>query len=244
MTFFQYLRRLASGIKAKDCGNSYRSVKFARRVAKTEQTDIQRILVFGDSNSILSEGSNGPWPKLLEDKDPLRYNIFNESCDGRTTRYDIGGRNGVSVISKKLAENAPLDYVLIMLGTNDVKRKYGPPSAAEIVDGMRNIIDLVETHGYGARPILLTPPPLGSEIIGELANAKHRISPVVDEYRLLVVNRNIRLIDVFSILEINTDFENDMVHLNAFGRQKIAEAVLSELQGENTYNEQTDTSEK
>ena len=88
-------------------------------------------MVFGDSNAFRPGRSETSWPKLLEARDPRYLNIFNESCDGRTTRYDIGECNSINVIGKKLTSHSPLDYVVVMLGTNDVKNKYGPPSSAD-----------------------------------------------------------------------------------------------------------------
>jgi lysophospholipase L1-like esterase len=186
-------------------------------------------MVFGDSNAFRPGHGKKSWPKLFEDKGPLHVNIFNESYDGRTTRYDRGECNGLGVINKKLISYAPLDYVVVMLGTNDVKNKYGPPSSAEIAEGMSRILEIIENHGDGAKPILLTPPPLGNVITGELAGAQPRIPSVVDEYRRLSINRNVRLIDIFSILEVSTDLESDMIHLNAVGRRKVANSVWDSL---------------
>ena len=38
------------------------------------------------------------------------------------------------------------------------------------------------------------------------------------------------MIDIYSILEVGTDFESDMIHLNAVGRKKIAKTVWANLQ--------------
>jgi len=187
-------------------------------------------MVFGDSNAYRPGSSKKSWPKLLEAKDPLHLIVLNESCDGRTTRYDIGECNGLSVIAEKLIAHEPLDYVVVVLGTNDVKNKYGPPSPAEIAEGMSRILEIIENHAGGAKPILLTPPPLGNVNSGELAGAQPRIPSVAVEYRRLSRNLNVQMIDIYSILEINTDFESDMIHLNAVGRKKIAKAVWADLQ--------------
>ena len=123
--------------------------------------------------------------------------------------------------------------VVVMLGTNDVKNKYGPPRVAEIVEGMHLILDLIDNRGGGAKPILSTPPPLGNVTSGELAGAQQRIPFVVDEYRRLAMNRDIYLVDIHSIIEINTDLEPDMIHLNVIGRRKVANAVWDNLRGVN-----------
>jgi len=226
---FRYFRKFADGVKTKACNRKYGFSKPTWNIDMTHRTNIKRIMVFGDSNSFRPGHDKESWPKLFEDKDPLHFNIFNESYDGRTTRYDSGECNGLGVINKKLIAHAPLDFVVVMLGTNDVKNKYGPPSPAEIADGMSRILEIIENHGGGAKPILLTPPPLGNLTSGGLADAQPRIPSVVDEYRRLSINRDVRLIDIYSILEVSTDLESDMIHLSAVGRQKVANAVSANL---------------
>jgi len=190
----------------------------------------KRIMVFGDSNAFRPDGGNTCWAALLEDRDPVHLCVFNESCDGRTTQYDTGERNGLSVIGDKLTLHAPLDYIIIMLGTNDVKSQYGPPSAADVADGIRQILDLIDAQSGGARPILMTPPLLGNVTSGDLAGTQSQISSVAVEYRLLAMNRDICLIDIHAILDSRTDLEPDKIHLNAAGRQKVDDAVWANLQ--------------
>jgi len=189
-------------------------------------------MVFGDSNAFRPDGGNTCWATLLENKDPAHLNVFNESYNGRTTQYDVGERNGLSVIKSKLASHAPLDYVIVMLGTNDAKSKYGPPSAADVADGMGQILDSIDAYGGSAEPILMTPPPLGNVTTGELAGAQSRISLIAIEYRSLAADRDIRLIDIHAILDNRTDLEPDQIHLNAAGRKKVANAVWENLQDE------------
>ena len=227
---FRFFKKLVAGVKAKTYCNTHESNKSTRRITKTDRTNIKRIMVFGDSNAYRPGNNKKSWPTLLEAKDPLYLNVFNESCDGRTTRYDSGECNGLSAISEKLTAHEPLDYVVVMLGTNDVKKKYGPPSPAKITEGISRILEIIENHGDGAKPILLTPPPLGNVNSGELAGAQPRIPSVAAEYRRLSRNRNVQLIDIYSILEVSTDLESDMIHLNAAGRKKIANAVWANLQ--------------
>jgi lysophospholipase L1-like esterase len=186
-------------------------------------------MAFGNSNTFLPDGSNTRWTVLLEDKAPDHFDVFNEGCDGRTTQYDTGERNALSVIGNKMTGYAPLDYVILMLGTNDVKSQYGPPSADDIADGMRRILNSVEARNGGAEPILTTPPPLGDLASGDLAGAQSRIPPVAAKYRFLAMNRDIRLVDLNTIVDSSTDLEPDRVHLNAAGRRKVADAVWANL---------------
>ena len=227
---FQFLKKLAAGVKVKNYSSIHGIYKSIIKVAQTDRTGTKRIMVFGDSNAYRPGNSKKSWPKLLEAKDPLYLKIFNESCDGRTTKYDIGDCNGLTVISEKIFAHAPLDFVVVMLGTNDVKNKYGPPSPTEIAEGMSRILEIIKNNADGAKTILLTPPPLGNVKSGDLANAQPRIHKVADEYRRLSRNHNVQTIDIYSILEVNTDLDSDRIHLNALGRKKTAKAVWAFLQ--------------
>ena len=132
---------------------------------------------------------------------------------------------------KKIKNAWPLEYVLVALGTNDVKDKYGPPGTTEVVAGIDKIIKNIETTNGGAKPILLTPPPLGNVICGDLAGAQGRIPSVAAEYRRLAVTQHIPIIDLHSTLDADVDLEPDCVHLNALGRRKVATIVCRNLQG-------------
>lgn len=189
----------------------------------------QRILAFGDSNTCRPTGDRTRWTSILERKAPARFQIFNEGCNGRTTGYDSGECNGLGVIVAKLTAHAPLDYVIVMLGTNDAKRKYGPPAAADIAANLRQILDLIEAHNTSATPLLVTPPPLGRVLEGDLAGAQGLIAAVAAECRRLAVRRGLCLIDLHSLLDPTTDLQPDNIHLNARGRQKVADAIWSHL---------------
>jgi lysophospholipase L1-like esterase len=230
MVFLRF-KKLIAALKAKASSGDYIRSSSARTYSSTDGSNPKRIMVFGDSNSFRPGGNKTCWPVLLKDKDPSRFTVFNESYDGRTTRYDIGEFNGLSVIASKLTVHAPLDYVIVMLGTNDVKSKYGPPSATEIAYGVRSILDVINTQGGGAKVILVMPPPLGNVTSGELTGAQRRIPLLVAEYRLLATNCNVPLVGVNAIIDSSTDLEPDKVHLNQMGRQKVADAVWTSLQG-------------
>lgn len=230
--WFGLFQRLRAAPKAKASSrSSNNSVVAVASLCYEYGRTPKRIMVFGDSNAFRPGGGNTCWPVLLEGRDSVHLNIFNESYDGRTTQYDTGERNGLGVIGNKLAFHAPLDYVIVMLGTNDVKRQYGPPSATDIAHGMGQILDLIDVQGDGAKPILMTPPPLGPVTSGDLAGAQSRISRVAAEYRLLARKRDVWLIDVHAILDSRTDLEPDNIHLNAVGRHKVADAVWANLLG-------------
>ena len=228
---FRRFKRLTAAFRTKASSKKYHGRGSTWTHSSTDRGTLKRIMVFGDSNSFRPGGNKTCWPALLKDKHPSRFTIFNESCDGRTIKHDIGEFNGLNVIASKLTVHAPLDYVIVMLGTNDVKSKYGPPNAAEIAYGVRLILDVINTQCGEAKAILVMPPPLGNVTSGELAGAQWRIPPVVAEFRLLAINSDVPLVDVNAVIDSNTDFEPDKVHLNLTGRQKVADTIWANLQG-------------
>jgi lysophospholipase L1-like esterase len=186
-------------------------------------------MVFGDSNAYRPGNGRDSWPEMLQRLSGKTLCVINESCDGRTTHYDTGERNGLKVIVKKIRRAVPLDCIMLALGTNDVKSKYGPPDVSHVVEGIDNIIQKITSYNAGATLILLTPPPLGNVTIGDLANAQGRIPPLAAAYRLFAEKNNILLIDIYKFADLATDLEPDSIHLNKSGRKKVADVVWASI---------------
>lgn len=126
---------------------------------------------------------------------------------------------------------------IIALGTNDVKTKYGPPDAAEVVEGIDKIVKIIKRVNSGAKPIVLTPLPLGNVTSGDIVGAQDRIPPVVAEYRRYAATQNISIIDLYSTIDTDVDIKPDFVRLNHRGRWKIAVSLWDNLQGVLRYAE-------
>ncbi len=139
---------------------------------------MRSLLLFGDSNTHgsmpaphlgfsgrydLEERWAGRLAKLLPD-----WEVINEGHPGRTTVHDdpIEGahRNGMTVLPALLETHRPLDAVLIMLGTNDLKPRFSV-NAGDIALGLERIIGFIRAFGAGrdgATPgvLLVAPPPV------------------------------------------------------------------------------------
>lgn len=93
------------------------------------------------------------WPtelgRVLGD-DKVR--IIAEGLGGRTTVFDdlaaAADRNGANLLPSMLASHSPLDCVVIMLGTNDMK-DYLCGSALGTAAGMKRLVEMVLTYPYG-----------------------------------------------------------------------------------------------
>lgn len=104
-----------------------------------------RILCYGDSNTWGYDPATGNrfqkadrWAGVLAAALGDAYEVIEEGLNGRTTVWDdpVEGlhKNGLPYLKACLESHAPLDLVVIMLGTNDLKQRFSLP-ASDIADG-------------------------------------------------------------------------------------------------------------
>jgi lysophospholipase L1-like esterase len=144
-----------------------------------------RILCYGDSNTwgfasvpeppAPRYGRADRWPCVMAATLGPEVELIEEGLNGRTT--DIAdpthpeitgaGLDGAAYLPACLASHLPLDLVVILLGTNDLKAMYGR-SALRIATGAARLLAIVRDIGAGvgtpyASPdvLLVCPPPLG-----------------------------------------------------------------------------------
>ena len=117
-------------------------------------TATKRILIYGDSNSwgYLDDGSGlryeQAWPHVMAthllDDHALDCHLIEALLPGRTTAYPDPQEgpeyNGLPYLRPCLLSAAPLDMVLIMLGTNDCKTRF----EASADDIAQNLIQLAK----------------------------------------------------------------------------------------------------
>ena len=134
---------------------------------------MQSVLAYGDSLtwgydpvSLGRHAYQDRWTSVLAGALGPSVNLIVEGLNGRTTAFDDHladcERNGAKLLPSILETHAPLDLVIIMLGTNDLKQ--GPAGAAfAAVRGMKRLVTLVRYHvwanDYDAPDILLVAPP-------------------------------------------------------------------------------------
>lgn len=108
------------------------------------------------------------WPSVLQAELGSAVRVIPEGLNGRTTAYDdhLAGadRNGARTLPTILATHDPLDLVIILLGTNDLK-PFICGHAIGIKQGIERLVELTHNHAYffDAPPpavLLVSPPPL------------------------------------------------------------------------------------
>jgi lysophospholipase L1-like esterase len=146
---------------------------------------MKTILLFGDSNThgtlpVPDLGSSDRFArderwtsrlaKLLPD-----WEVIAEGHPGRTTVHDdpIEGahRNGLTVLPALLESHRPIDVVVIMLGTNDLKERFSV-NAGDIALSLERLVRVIRASGAGPengapQVLLVAPPPI--EEVGCLA---------------------------------------------------------------------------
>lgn len=131
----------------------------------------REVLAFGDSLTWGVDPGVGRhpfadrWTSVLESMDG-NMRVIAEGLPGRTTCFDDhacpADRNGTKILPVLLASHSPLDTVIIMLGTNDLKSHLcGKPEGA--AKGLDQFVEIVMTFPYGHRrhppALLLVSPP-------------------------------------------------------------------------------------
>ena len=131
----------------------------------------KHIVCFGDSNThgycALTNGrfsEEERWTCLLGQLLGEDYLVLEEGLSGRTTCFDDPvheGLSGLDYIYPCLMSHAPVDLLVIMLGTNDTKERLGA-NAACIAIGMERLVrkaQSVDCWGDKAPNILIVCPP-------------------------------------------------------------------------------------
>ncbi|MGB7287098.1 MAG: GDSL-type esterase/lipase family protein, partial [Salaquimonas sp.] len=133
---------------------------------------MKTILCYGDSltwGSVPGDAGRHPkgsrWPDLLA----AAFNdaeIITDGLRGRTTAYDEYladcDRNGARTLPTALYAHAPIDLVILILGSNDMKPHIAGTAIAAM-QGIRRLVNIVENHVPGpelAKPeVLVVSPP-------------------------------------------------------------------------------------
>jgi len=135
---------------------------------------MKRILCFGDSNTWGYDPQTGQrydnttrWPCVMRSILGDKYEVIEEGLNGRTTVWDDsvdGLMSGLSYLKPCLLSHKPLDKVIIMLGTNDLKDRFCV-SAYEIAKSAGRLVQMVQASDVGSKGaapdvLLIAPPPI------------------------------------------------------------------------------------
>lgn len=139
-----------------------------------------RIMCFGDSNTwgfnpetSQRYDNKTRWPQVMINELGTAYELIEEGMNGRTTVWDdpvAGLMSGLAYLKPCLLSQKPLNKVLLMLGTNDLKDRFNV-SAPEIATSVGRLVELIQLSGTGVdgkapEVILMAPPPIVAGLNG------------------------------------------------------------------------------
>lgn len=152
---------------------------------------MKTVLCYGDSltwgSDVESGGRHGlaeRWPSVLAANLGDTVAVIAEGLGGRTTAFDdymsAADRNGARILPTILSSHAPIDLVILMLGTNDLK----PAVAGRAVDarmGMERLVEIIRNHAWPldaeTPEILIVAPPVITETADPLFSAMFAGAP-------------------------------------------------------------------
>ena len=212
---------------------------------------VKRILCFGDSltwgydpvNRVRFDESIR-WPRVMGQILGDEYEVIEEGQNGRTIATEDpaeGEKNGLAYIGPCLETHTPFDVLIIMLGSNDCKRKFSY-SAMDIAGEMQILIEKVKAYNefrcQNSFKTVLVPPPLISDAIKDswlgdsfgYENAIKLSKELSDWYRKLSQMYGTEFIDAADHVKVS---DADGVHMDADNQRKLgkilAEFIKSDL---------------
>lgn len=207
-----------------------------------QQPDRQiTVVCFGDSNTwgwnpanLLRYPKSIRWPDVLQDRLGPSFDVISEGLSGRTIEESVERvfMNGSAALPSVLGTNAPVDILIIMLGSNDCKYTQNE-SLDEIVQKMDWLLSLAETtcmdvQGFVPTIILAVPPEIRDGVVNGWLNCEFDHTSVEKAKRLsalyqpLAGKHKCLFLAASGSVEIS---DIDGVHMSEAGHKQLAELV-------------------
>jgi lysophospholipase L1-like esterase len=211
---------------------------------------MKRILCFGDSLTWGYDPDKGTrlapgdrWTGVLAALLGEGYTVIEEGQNGRTIATDDpaeGEKNGIRYIVPCLESQRPLDIMILMLGTNDLKRKFSY-AASDIAGEMEQFLQKVLSYNRfkmedQMKILLISPPVVGEKIrdsvFGDSFGYENavEVSRKLDPwYRGLADKYGLAFLDASEVVKVS---DSDSIHLDAVNQRKLAGAIYDRLSSE------------
>ena len=200
------------------------------------------LLCFGDSNThgtppIVVRGlyarhdAATRWTGVAQGLLP-GWEVVEEGLPGRTAQFPdpvmgahMDGRDGLKVA---LQSHGPLDAMTLMLGTNDVKARFGA-TPATVTAGIAGLLDIalgeeMQTRHGGFRVLVMCPPPVLEQgpLAGEFWGARAVALALPPLFAALARARGCGFLDAGGVIEVGPE---DGVHYGPEAHARLGRAV-------------------
>ena len=201
---------------------------------------MKHVLCFGDSNTWGyipgTQGERYPfedrYPGILQARLGSGIRVHEGGLNGRMTGWDdphTPDRNALEQIAAVLESHRPLDMIVVMLGTNDLKR-FMNLEAVDCALALDVLIERIEAAGCGPKGataallvvspphVVETPTPFGRKFEGAIPKS-HAFAAA---YAEIAAQRKCLFLDAARVAQTSAD---DGIHLDKEAHRRLAEAV-------------------
>jgi lysophospholipase L1-like esterase len=161
------------------------------------------------------------------------WHVVEEGLPGRTTVFHdplSAHRRGADYLPPCLASHAPLDAVVIFLGTNDLKARCAaePSDIAQGIAALARLALVSESGRNGSAPrvLVLGLPRLGGVLPPDFAGAREKAEALPP---FVAQEATAAAVDVLDLSAVITYSEHDGIHLDAEGHSATGAAVARRL---------------
>ena len=203
---------------------------------------MKTILCYGDSNTWGYDPAtqtrfprNIRWPGVLRSELGEGYLVIEEGLNGRTTVWDDPielDKNGATYLRPCIQTHKPMDLVVIMLGTNDLKTRFSLP-AYDIASGAGVLVDIVHKSDTGiggeAPEVLLIAPPPAVELTGfaeMFENAVEKSGGFARHYRRVANEKGCHYLNAGDHVESSP---LDGIHLEVDMHARLGKALTAKV---------------
>ena len=207
---------------------------------------MQRILCYGDSNTHGTKPMRDAndvarfaflerWPGLVASELGPEYEIIEEGLPGRTTVLNdpVEGdhKNGKTYLLPCLESHWPLDAVVIALGVNDLKARFGV-GASDIAASVGVLVDVVRSapnFGHETPKIfVLSPPPIIETgwLASMFAGGAEKSKALSAELSAIVQAKQVAFLDLNPVARVSAI---DGIHFDATNHHAMGQAIALQL---------------
>ena len=203
---------------------------------------MKSVLCYGDSNTWgfdpATRARFAPdvrWTGVLAKRLGSGYRVIEEGLNGRTTRWDDPiepDRNGLAYLRPCVESHQPLELIVIMLGTNDLKQRFGL-SASDIAQSAAGVAEMAHRYAHTladahARVLLVAPPAVThlTDMDQMFAGAGEKSRQFSHYYRLFASRRHLEFFDAASVAAPS---DVDGVHFDADGHRALGDALAHDV---------------
>lgn len=201
---------------------------------------MKTLLCYGDSNTWGFTPGSGVryapevrWPGVLQAALGAEFRVIEEGLNARTTVMEDPtrvGRNGLPYLRPCLDSHAPLDLVILMLGSNDLKHRFGL-SPFDIAQNVGMLLEVIQSSRAGVKnlapPVLVVSPPHVGPLpagyfVEMFAGAEEKSQGFVRHYRLIAAQYGCSFLDAAEVVHASP---LDGIHLDADNHRLLGERI-------------------